>query len=150
MGVVKGSSLMLFKGGKSLAHATSHKFTVTGKTTSTSDKDCGLWQNAEMTGLSWEITSDNLYTVGEYDSLFKSLVAGSQVDVIFGVPSDYKVEGLTDEDTGDTGGWTAPTTSMYQGKALISSLAATANSGDNATFTATFTGVGAIKQVAAV
>ena len=99
---------MLFKGGKSIAHATSHKLTVTGKVTSTSDKDGGLWNNGEITGLSWEITSDNLYTVAEYDSLFKSLVAGTQVDIIFGIPSDYDINGLAAEDAGDEGGWTAP------------------------------------------
>lgn len=147
MGIIKGSSLMLFKGGKSIAHATSHKLTVTGKVTSTSDKDGGLWNNGEITGLSWETTSDNLYTVAEYDSLFKSLVAGTLVDIIFGIPSNYDINGIAAEDTGDDGGWTAPTTSMYQGKALIGTLTATSNAGDNATFNATFTGVGALKPV---
>lgn len=145
--VVKGNQLMLFKGGFSIAHATSHKFTMTAKSSSVSDKDGGLFATNQVTGLSWEITADHLYTVKEYDSLFDSLIVGDAVDVVFGLPSDYNVSGLVAEDDGPTKGWTAPTTGMYSGKVLITSLATTANAGDNATYSVTFTGTGAINRV---
>jgi hypothetical protein len=148
MSIIKGSNLMAFVGGKSIAHATSHKFTTTAKTSSTSDKDGGLWATNEVSGLSWEITADHLYVVEEYDGLFSKLIVGDSIDIIFGLPSDYDVNGLMTEDTGNAGGWTAPTTSMYQGKAVITSLAVTANAGDNATYSVTFAGTGAIKHVA--
>lgn len=147
MSIVKGSSLMAFVAGKSIAHATSHKFSTSAKLGSTADKDSGLWANNEVTGLSWEITSDNLYVVAEYDNLFDKLIVGDAIDVVFGLPSDYSTDGLKVEDAGTEGGWTAPTTNMYRGKAIISSLQATANAGDNATYSVTLTGTGALTHV---
>ena len=68
--IIKGDELMLFKGEKSIAYATSHTLTVNGNSIDISSKDHGYWGASEVGNITWEITSENLYTDKYYSELF--------------------------------------------------------------------------------
>ena len=72
------------------------------------------------------------------------MTAQTPIDAVFALEKNYKTK--TDEVT--KGGWIPSTTGTYTGKVIITSLEASAPNEDNATFSATFTGVGALKKVA--
>lgn len=139
MSKIKGGDMMLFIGGKSIAFATSHTLTINADTTDTSNKDegGGGWRSEDVNLLSWEATTENLMGSGQgndYDSLVTMMVAKQPVDAVFG----QKSSAATDV---PEGGWTG---TGYSGKVLITSIEINATNGETATFTATFTGVGAL------
>ena len=161
--LIKGDDLMLFNGttGKSYAYATAHTLTITAETADTSSKDHGVWTGNEVAKISWEITSENLYTSEGFDSLFDDMINRKPIDVAFGL----KQQGAADKTVADenysnwtpeyntdaTGEPTAPsgdttTKDMYKGSAYITSLTANANTGENATYSVTLTGTGSIKH----
>lgn len=163
--LIKGDDLMLFNNatGKSYAYATTHTLTITADTADTSSKDHGVWTGNEVAKISWEITSENLYTSEGFDSLFDDMIARKPIDVAFGL----KQQGAPDSTVADgdyanwtpeykadaTGEPTAPTadtttSKMYMGKVYITSLTANANTGENATYSVTLTGTGSIKHAA--
>ena len=163
--LIKGDDLMLFNGttGKSYAYATAHTLTITADTADTSSKDHGVWTGNEVAKISWEITSENLYTSEGFDSLFNDMINRKPIDVAFGL----KQQGAADKTVADgdyanwtpeyktdtTGEPTAPSTDtttskMYMGKVYITSLTANANTGENATYSVTLTGTGSIKHAA--
>lgn len=161
--IIKGDDLMLFDGatGKSYAYATAHTLTITADTADTSSKDHGVWTGNEVSKISWEITSENLYTTDGFDSLFDKMINREPIPVVFGrkqkgaadktvADGDYTnwtpVYNETGEGTAPSGGTT--TQNMYQGNAYITSLTANANSGENATYSLTLTGTGSIKKAA--
>lgn len=144
--IIKGDELMLFKGGNALAFATSHTLTVSGNTIDISSKDHGFWGASEVGKITWEITTENLYTEDDYDALFDAMLNKEEITIVFGYASNYNVNGLRLE-SGDQGrptAWVASSGKGYKGQAVITSLTTNANSGENATFSATFTGKGAI------
>lgn len=145
--ILKGDELMLFKDKKSIAYATSHVLTITGNTVDIASKDHGFWGASEVGSLTWEITSENLYTQDAYDTLFDAMVACTPIDVAFGKVANYDKNGINNE----TANWapdTATEGSVKYGKAIITSLVANANTGENATFSITLTGQGAITKTA--
>lgn len=143
--IVRGDEIMLFKEGKSLAYATSHTLSITGNTIEISSKDSGYWGASEIGNITWEITSENLYVDSEFDNLFTAMVAKSPITVTFGRADNYNANGLGDSSTN----W-IPDASVgakyYQGPAIITSLQANANTGENATYSITLTGNGALEQ----
>ena len=162
---IKGDDLMLFNGetGKSYAFATAHTLTITADTADTSSKDHGVWTGNEVAKISWEITSENLYTSDGFDSLFKSMINRTAIPVAFGLKQKGEADKtVVDEDYANwtpeykpdaTGTPTAPeadttTSKMYMGMAYITSLTANANTGENATYSVTLTGTGSIKYAA--
>ena len=145
--ILKGDELMLFKYKKSIAYATSHVLTITGNTVDIASKDHGFWGASEVGSLTWEITSENLYTQDAYDELFDAMVACEPIDVAFGKVSNYNKNGI-DNSTANWAPDTATEGSVKYGKAVITSLVANANTGENATFSITLTGQGAITKTA--
>lgn len=142
--IIKGDALMVFKGGSALAYAKSHVLTITGNTIDISSKDNGFWGSSEIGNITWEITSENLYTADDYDALFTAMVAKTPVTIVFAQAGNYDVNGLASEG-GTVQAWTA--SGGYTGSAYITSLTANANTGENATYSVTFTGKGAITKV---
>ena len=136
---------MLFVDGKSIAYATSHTLTISGDTQDTSNKDegGGSWASSEISKLNWSASSDNLYSVdGEgnnFGDLFDAMLNKEPIDAVFCLKSQMS---LTDV---PTGGWSTSVPS-YSGKVVITSLEINAPNGEYATFTAQFTGVGALKK----
>lgn len=150
--IIKGDELMVFKSGAALAYATSHTLTITGNTIDISSKDHGFWGASDIGNITWEVTSENLYTENDYDALFNAMLNKTPVTIVFGYASNYDVNGLKldSSDTSDTrpAAWTPAANKGYQGQAIITSLTTNANTGENATFSVTFTGKGAIMNLA--
>lgn len=148
---IKGGTLMLFVGTKSIAFATNHTLSIQGDMADTSNKDegAGDWGSQEVNLLNWSATSENLYSLdGEGDNfadLFDIMIAKTPVTAVFGKKGE--ADSVTNV---PTGGWTPPTPSasnpVYEGKVVISSLELNAPNGEYATFTASFTGVGELKK----
>lgn len=150
--IINGSDFMMFiKIGdtlKSIAFATSHKFSLSAETVETSSKDNGgKWTSKSVKKLSWTSSTENLYALAgagvTYDDLFTMMVNRDEIPVAFSLENGYADK--ADEVPAE--GWT-PTRSQYAGKAVITSLELNAPNGDNATFTASFEGVGALTKTA--
>lgn len=139
--ILRGNELMLFKDNHSIALATNHTLTLSGETIDENTKDFGLFGNKEIGKITWEITAEQLYSDSDYDSLFELMVAKTKFNVIFG-QTNYDNNGL-----GNREYWESDQNkTYYSGTVFLSSLTANANTGENATFSATFTGVGAIMK----
>lgn len=148
--IIKGDELMLFDAnGESIALATSHTLSISADAAQINCKDGGIWQSSTVNQINWTIDTDNLYSVVEFDKLFTIMTARTPVDVYFGLKGqtgtgDVDTDGVAPQ-SGDTQKvWTKATTGCYKGKAVLTSLNVNAASGDNATFTASFQGVGAL------
>lgn len=146
--IVKGDDLMLFDAqGHSLAYATSHVLTINGETADTSSKDHGIYGASEVNKITWEITSDNLYTDDAYNDMYDAMIAREAITVFFGHKSENDPDKTVAD--GDYEYWTKTATGAYTGKAFITSLVANANTGENATFNITLTGSGKLARVTA-
>ena len=66
--IQKGTDIMVFvkQDGvyKSIAHATSHTFSMSGETQEVNSKDYGEFGSSTVNKINWEITSENLMTAG--------------------------------------------------------------------------------------
>ena len=145
--IIQGRDLMLFNSdGHSYAFATNHTFSMTAETSSVSSKDHGRWGSNEVSQITWEITSENLYTTVEYDTLFTQMTSGEPITIRFGLKQAPSDPDLVPAD-GSTAlpFWTSQNT-FYQGKAIITSLSANANNGENASFNLTLQGCGKIQK----
>ena len=74
------------------------------------------------------------------------MLAGSAIVIRFGLKTEQAdlSKNVADGDT-SLPYWTSQTT-FYEGKAIITSLVANANNGENATYSLTLTGTGSIKK----
>lgn len=137
--IIKGGVLMLFVDNKSVPLATSHTLTINANTTDASNKDVngGSWAVNDVSQYTWEASTDNLYSTTGVSTLYAKMVAGAPIDAIFGIKTE-----AADADLPVGGSWTKPTTNCFSGKVIITSLEVTAQNGENATFSATFTGYG--------
>lgn len=170
--IISGDDLQLFSSdGTSLGYATSHTLTITGEVQSTSSKDHGAFTGNKVNKISWEATTQNLYTEEEYDALFDAMIKRKPVAIFFGLKTplgDTELEKTVADD--DFEAWSvsniahvsgASTTHVasysenstatgsvnaYTGKVYITSLVSNADTGANATYTATFTGTGKIAK----
>ena len=142
--IIKGDDLMLFDAeGKSLAFATSHQLSISADAVETSSKDGGVWASNEVNKISWELTSENLYTVNAYDKLMDLMLKREAIKVYFGTKKENDPEKTVAD--GDYDNWTGA--KGYTGKVFITSLTANAGTGENATYSATFTGTGKLIKI---
>lgn len=145
--VVAGKDLMIFVDGEPTALATSHSISITAETSEAASKDDGAWGAATVTKFSWEGSTEALVSMDEnansFDAMYDAMMTREPVDIVSGRPSNATDDGVPEE------GWTAPTTNLYKGKALITSLQRNDPNGDNSTMTVTFTGVGKLERVKA-
>lgn len=142
--VMDGRDFMTFVGGKATALATSHKLTVNAETSDSASKDDGMWDEAIVSKMSWEASTEALVSADgtdSYDTLFDLYLAKEPVDLIMGIPANINKDGVPE------GGWSVPTGNYYKGKALITKLERTDSNGSNATFSASFKGVGKLEKV---
>lgn len=153
---IKGNDLMLFDAsGHSFAFATSHSLSVNAETSDISTKDHGFYGATDVTNLTWEITSDCLYTEEDFDKIFDMMIARNAVDLYFGVKAadELDKDGLTTAGGNYAGkdsivAWNKGET-VYKGKGIITSLQANANTGENATYSVTISGQGALSKATA-
>lgn len=140
---VLGKDLMLSVEAKVLALATSCKLGLSAETIDTQSKDSGIWTEKDIKKLSWNASSENVFSAdadaNSYDKLFALMIAHKPVTLKFGVVSN------SDENEMPEGGWTLGAGS-YTGKAVITSLEANAPDGDKATLSISFEGTGPLKK----
>lgn len=140
---VLGKDVMLFINGKAIALATSCKLSTSSETIDTQSKDSGIWMEKDVKKLSWNMSSENLFSAEEgvngYDVLFALYLKRQPVEVKFGIAAN------ADADEVPAAGWTLPA-APYSGKALITSLELNAPDGDKATFSANFEGTGPLTK----
>ena len=144
--IIKGGHLMVFVNNSPIAFATSHSLSKTMNTQEVSTKDHGDFAAVLPQNITWEITTENLYSLSGYNELNTIFNTMQPVTVQFGESSYSQTSAqasIVATTSGGTGGdnWTLGT--KYEtGQAYITSLQVTAGAGDNATFSATFTGTG--------
>ena len=154
MSVIKGSDMMLFVGGKSIAYATNLTLHISADTKETSSKDSGgKWQTSEVGVLSWTCSTENLcgdeFEGIGYDELVEMMIARKPITGVFaleGNSTDY-YDGKLDAAPKD--GWKAKAGNGYTGSMVITNIDFNAPNGENATFKVDFTGVGALTKVSA-
>lgn len=151
--IVKGKKLMVWVNAgsngsyTSIGYATNHTLSTSASQISVSHKDLadagsGKWDDQDIDTLTWTITSENFYAnTAEgitFADIFGYYAAGTVLDLKFGVAADSS--------TGvPTGGWVVPSTgTVLQGQAIISSIDVNAPVDDNASFSVTFQGKGAL------
>lgn len=140
--ILKGSKLMVFLGGNPIGFATSHSLSLTTNTTEISTKDHGDFPSVIAQNISWEVTAENLYSRAGKNTYMSAMMSKQEVTLAFHEASNY--DG-TQKPLADPGSEWAPDVSdgrIATGKALITSFSINAPSGDNATMSVTFTGVG--------
>lgn len=143
--IIKGGHLMVFVGNNPIAFATSHSFNKTLNTQEISTKDHGDFSAVLPQNITWEITTENLYSLSGYQTLNNAFKNMTEVTVAFGESSYNQTgtQGSIVASQGVQGGTNWTLGSFYEsGKAYITSLSVTAGAGENATFSATFTGNG--------
>lgn len=143
--IIKGDELQLFINNGAPKFATSHTLTLSGSTLDIATKDHGFWGANEVGKVTWELTAECLYTDGDYDTMFDLMIAHSPINITFAKVRNYSVNGLTSVG-GDTAAW-IPDVIQRKGPAYVTSLTANANTGENATYSITFTGAGALKFI---
>ena len=154
MNTIKGENLMIFVeegelyGNAStsliaIAHATSCMLNFTVDEFDTTSKDTGSWK-ASVPGMKgWNMTSDNLYTP-DADKLLSLAIARTTIK-LYWIPSSNTESSnmVTHTPSLSEGG---NTYKYYVGNAWINNIQATAPNDDNANFTVSFTGTGALTQ----
>lgn len=146
--IIKGGRLMIFLDDAPIAFSTSSTLSKNMNTQQVSTKDHGDFEAVIPQNITWEITTENLYSLQGYTALNTAFNAMKEVTVYFGesnysqsttqgsiVGNEPPSQNWTKEGFGETG------------KAYITSLQVTAGSGENATFSATFSGNGSLSVV---
>ena len=135
---------MVFVGGKSIAYATSHTLSLSAEVANVNSKDHGMFGGNEVNKRNWSITSENLYTEDDFNTLFNKYINGERVTVIWGMKTEAEDVIVAN---GDAANYTPRMTSFYRGEAYITDLSATAATGEKATSSCTFTGDGKFEFV---
>lgn len=141
-----GTDLMLFlelKSGetKALACATSCKITLNANVLETSSKDSGYWTTKQASKLSWSCSSDNLFTLTNYNELMDVMIERKPVKIQFDSVAHNETEGEKNHED------YTPQNNGYVGEVIITSIDVNAPDGDNATYTVSMEGTGALKRV---
>lgn len=141
--IIKGQDLMVFKGGSSLAYATSCSLTLGTSMTSISSKDHGKWDAEKPTKFNWSMSSDNLYTEEDFHTLFTAWKSGTPVTLVWDIAASDVPAPNTDGLVVPSGGWKAKGSGKgLTGQAYISNISVNAPDGDNATYSVDFSGIG--------
>ncbi|MDR1582067.1 MAG: phage tail protein [Prevotellaceae bacterium] len=143
MAVVKGKDLMLFKKTGStlvaLGAATNHTLSISAEVQETSNKDTGKWGTSQPGRYSWTMGTENMLVKADYDTLIAEMIAGTLLHVVFEVASNASADEVPE------GGWT-PANGGWEGDVYITQIDTNAPYEDKATYSATFTGVGALAK----
>ena len=140
MATIKGQNLRVMVGGKCIAMATSCTFHVAAQMEDSSTKDdTGDWQSQEVTGLSWDASTDSLVTLTDNGSngelpqdIFTAMIAMTPVTLTF-------------DTTNGTNNRVAQNGALKKsGQAYISDISITAANRANSTMTVQFQGNGAL------
>lgn len=140
MATIKGQNLRVMVGGKCIAMATSCTFHVAAQMEDSSTKDdTGNWQSQEVTGLSWDASTDSLVTQTDNGSngelpqdIFTAMIAMTPVTLTF------------DTTSGANNRVAQNGALKKSGQAYVSDISITAANRANSTMTVQFQGNGAL------
>lgn len=140
MGVIKGQNLRITIGGKYVAFATSCTVHVSAtlEDSSTKDSSDGIFQEQQLTGLAWDISTDALYSVDtdatgmNAEGALDAILARQKVDIEF---------------TGTVGTNNRQATGhKYTGQAWINDISINAANRQNASYSLQAQGTGALTK----
>jgi predicted secreted protein len=147
MAAIMGEQIQVFLSGKTLACATSCKVNISADEIDISCKDSAGFANTLQGKISWNVTSDNLFVVGDYTKLVDAMLNKTILDLTFASVANFTAATEADADGHrvPTGGWTSAD-DLYHGKVTVSSIDLTADNGQVATYSVTFNGHGALTK----
>ena len=149
--IIKGSHLMVFIDDngtfKPIAFATSHTFSKQLNTQEISCKDFGDVAAVLPQNYSWTMQTDNLYSIDGYKAVNDAFKNMTKVKVYFGESTYNQTQAQSSIVDVDSATDWAIAGFGEKGDAYITALDVTASAGENATFSATFTGTGTLTEV---
>lgn len=159
-----GEQLQVFFGSGSslnvIAAATSCSINVNADTIDVSSKDSGRYGSNIAGKVSWDISSDALFTIPSsgdsrygYSKLMDSLISGEPLDVSWASVSNFAEANAASDQNADEDGNVFTATrqqtsakDLYSGKAVVTSLQLTADNGALSTYSVTLAGKGKITK----
>lgn len=138
MATIKGQNLRVMVGGKCVAMATSCTFHIAGQTEDSSTKDdTGDWASSEVTGLSWDASTDSLVTLTDNGT------NGELPTDLLALIINKTLLTLTFDTTSGTNNRTVGNSAIKRtGQAYLTDYSLTAPNRQNSTLTCQFTGTG--------
>jgi hypothetical protein len=140
MGTIKGQNLRILVGGKCIAMATNCTFHISAQLEDSSTKDSTRdWQEQEVTGLSWDASTDSLVTLADNGT------NGELPADIFSLILNKTLVTLTFDQTAGTNNRTGQNSTIKRsGSAYVNDVQVTAQNRQNSTLSVKFTGTGAL------
>lgn len=141
---IEGDDLMLFKQGKSIAYATNHTMTVQCETTDiTSKQSGGRYRSVRPRLISWQLTSENIYTQDEAVALYSAMNSAARLTVIMG----RKSSGADSLDDASLNYWSPAQAGYWTGHAYVTNIQVNSPAGEKATFSVTLDGDGELEYM---
>lgn len=146
---IMGEQIQVFLSGSTLACATSCSVNISADEIDVSCKDSAGFNSTLPGRVSWTVSSDNLFVIGDYTKLVDAMLSKTILDITFATVSNFNSQTEPDADGHrvPTGGWTS-SDDLYHGKVTVSSIDLTADNGSVATYSVTFNGHGALAKSA--
>lgn len=147
MANIMGEQIQVFLSGQTLACATSCKVNISTDEIDTSCKDCAGFTSTIPGRVTWTVTSDNLFVIGDYTKLVDAMLNKDVLTLTFATVANFSAATEADEDGHrvPASGWTS-SNDMYYGNVTVSSIDMTADNGAVATYSVTFNGHGALTK----
>jgi len=138
-GQLNGTDLKIFVAGTLVAYSTNCSININHSLRSTSNKESNGWDESMEGMRNWDVSCDALYAWLQPDG---SAITGLTMSELFSTYIDARTSfeitfGVTTSATEDT---------KYTGTAWLTSLSLTAPLEDTSTYSASFTGSGALTQ----
>ena len=129
-----------------LGYSTSNSLSASNETTQVSSKDHGLHPDTEVTGSSWSMSGEYLFTAENAKVILGMQASGVPYSVCFAQVGESNfadgIESVTDISTNAS--WTVGSAFKKYGNALVTSAEISAANGETATMSVEFTGSGAL------
>lgn len=148
--ILKGSTVLVFINDEAIAFATSESLSITPNTTEVSTKSHGLYPSLIVNSIGWTVSVENLASdngMKALNALVNSAKNNTPVHLKFGTPANWTDKGIVNPGPQGPQAWTAPSTILAEGDAILTSYSWNAPAGDNLTMSAEFTGVGELTLV---
>lgn len=140
MSTIKGQNLRVMVGGKCIAMATSCTFHIAAQMEDSSTKDStGDWQEQEVTGLSWDASTESLVTLTDNGS------NGELPQDLLSLIINKTLVTLTFDQTAGTNNRTGQNSAIKRsGSAYVNDVQITAANRQNSTVSVKFIGTAAL------
>lgn len=143
--ILNGSTIVVFINGEAIAFATTESLSIQANTTDVSTKSHGLYPSTIVNSIGWSCTVENLASdagIKALNALVEASKSNTPVHLKFGEPANWDADGFVGTQAAPY--WTAPSTCLAEGDAIMINYSWNMPSGDNMTMSAEFKGVGAL------